>query len=80
VVAAAVAINLVLRALFAASSSSSSSRHADPAHNSATACTFHPDKPVFHDTIKYYPCCPKKQAYDWDSFLAIPGCQVGQHD
>ena len=53
---------------------------ADPADNAEGSCTYHPEKPVFHDTIKYYNCCPKQQAYDWDAFMKIPGCHTGKHD
>jgi hypothetical protein len=33
--------------------------------------------PVFHETAKYWACCPNKKAYDWDDFQNIPGCLVG---
>ena len=56
-------------------------KYYDPQSNTDnTACTYHPGKAVFHDTIKYYDCCPKNQAYDWDQFMALPGCQTGPHD
>jgi hypothetical protein len=40
-------------------------------------CTFHKLPPVFHETAKYWACCPNKKAYDWDDFQRIPGCQKG---
>lgn len=47
--------------------------------NHAEACRYHLGPPVFHDTRKWWGCCPDKRAYDWDEFVQIPGCQVGQH-
>lgn len=41
------------------------------------ACTYHRLPPVFHETAKYWACCPNKKAYDWDDFQRIPGCQTG---
>lgn len=52
----------------------------DPTQNNEGSCTYHPQNPVFHDTIKYYGCCPKTQAYDWDRFMKIAGCTKGKHD
>lgn len=40
-------------------------------------CTYHRLPPVFHETAKYWACCPNKKAYDWDDFQSIPGCQRG---
>jgi hypothetical protein len=40
-------------------------------------CTYHRLPPVFHETAKYWACCPNKKAYDWDDFRSIPGCQLG---
>jgi len=39
-----------------------------------TECRYHKKPPVFHETRKYWACCPDKVAWDWDSFTAIPGC------
>ena len=33
--------------------------------------------PVYHETAKYWACCPQKKAYDWDDFQNIPGCCTG---
>ena len=35
-------------------------------------------KPVFHDRRKVWPCCDRG-AFDFDEFLAIPGCKRGRH-
>jgi len=40
-------------------------------------CVHHKLPPVFHETAKYWACCPNKKAYDWDDFQKIPGCQTG---
>lgn len=40
-------------------------------------CIYHKSPPVFHETAKFWSCCPHKKAYDWDDFQAIPGCQTG---
>jgi len=37
-------------------------------------CRHHRSPPVFHETAKFWSCCPDKKAYDWDDFQAIPGC------
>jgi hypothetical protein len=36
--------------------------------------------PVFHDAIKLWSCCPDKKCYDFETFLAVPGCATGFHD
>jgi hypothetical protein len=40
-------------------------------------CIYHKSPPIFHETAKYWSCCPHKKAYDWEEFQAIPGCQEG---
>lgn len=40
-------------------------------------CCFHKMPPVFHETVKYWACCPSKKAYDWEDFQKIPGCETG---
>ncbi len=40
-------------------------------------CQYHKLPPVFHETAKYWACCPAKKAYDWEDFQNIPGCQTG---
>jgi CHORD len=37
-------------------------------------CTYHKAPPVFHETAKFWSCCPLKKAYDWEDFQNIPGC------
>ena len=39
-----------------------------------SACIYHKSPPVFHETAKFWSCCPQKKAYDWDDFQQIPGC------
>jgi hypothetical protein len=29
---------------------------------------------VFHETAKFWSCCPNKKVYDFDDFQNIPGC------
>lgn len=48
--------------------------------NVAAACTYHKGQPIFHDAVKMWSCCPGKKCYDFDEFLAVPGCAVGWHD
>ncbi len=44
------------------------------------ACSHHVGQPVFRDICKSWSCCPEKKTYDFDDFLAIPGCAKGIHD
>lgn len=48
--------------------------------NCETACVYHRGQPVFHDAVKIWSCCPDKKCYDFDEFLAVPGCALGFHD
>ena len=41
--------------------------------NQADSCCHHTGPPVFHDTTKYWSCCPDKKAYDFESFQEITG-------
>ena len=41
------------------------------AENNPNACTYHSKEPVFHDTVKYWSCCPANVSYDFDAFLNI---------
>lgn len=41
------------------------------------SCCYHASPPVFHETAKFWSCCPTKRAYDFDEFEQIPGCQTG---
>jgi len=40
-------------------------------------CCYHKSPPVFHETAKFWSCCPDKKAYDFDDFEKIPGCCNG---
>jgi hypothetical protein len=50
-----------------------------PDENDVTSCNHHSGPPVFHDTSKYWSCCPDKKAYDFESFQAILGCVTSPH-
>jgi hypothetical protein len=39
-----------------------------------TPCRYHKLPPVFHETAKFWSCCPNKKVYDFDDFQNIPGC------
>jgi hypothetical protein len=47
--------------------------------NHDEACCYHRLPPVFHETVKFWACCPDKKAYSWDNFMEIKGCQTGAH-
>ena len=40
-------------------------------------CRYHAKPPVFHETAKFWSCCPHRKAYDWETFQAVEGCQQG---
>eukprot|EP00540_Astrosyne_radiata_P018032 CAMPEP_0116846106 /NCGR_PEP_ID=MMETSP0418-20121206/13650_1 /TAXON_ID=1158023 /ORGANISM="Astrosyne radiata, Strain 13vi08-1A" /LENGTH=369 /DNA_ID=CAMNT_0004477315 /DNA_START=72 /DNA_END=1181 /DNA_ORIENTATION=+ len=40
-------------------------------------CVYHVAPPVFHETAKFWSCCPNRKAYDWNDFEAIEGCHRG---
>jgi len=40
-------------------------------------CQYHTGPPVFHETAKFWSCCPNKKAYDWEEFQSLPACQSG---
>jgi len=48
----------------------------DPADDKVP-CRYHMSPPIFHETAKWWSCCNDKKAYDWDSFMRIPGCEEG---
>ena len=50
-----------------------------PEDNHAKACTYHKGTPVFHETLKWWGCCPNSKKMDFDDFLAVPGCASGPH-
>jgi len=37
-------------------------------------CTHHKAPPIFHETAKWWSCCPDRKAYEFDEFMRIPGC------
>jgi hypothetical protein len=37
-------------------------------------CVHHKAAPIFHETAKWWSCCPDNKAYDFDDFMRIPGC------
>ncbi|XP_054165944.1 cysteine and histidine-rich domain-containing protein morgana-like [Oppia nitens] len=40
-----------------------------------TECVYHSGKCIFHETLKYWTCCPHKKFTDFDDFEAFTGCQ-----
>jgi len=42
-------------------------------------CVYHTEAPVFHEGAKKWVCCGATK-YDFDDFLAVPGCAVGKHE
>jgi len=46
--------------------------------NTDIACRFHPDNVLFHEGLKGWKCCTKRET-DFDDALKIPGCAVGRH-
>jgi len=49
------------------------------AENHASACRHHTKAPLFHEGSKQWPCCGVKK-WDFDDFLAVPGCTIGPHE
>lgn len=50
------------------------------ADNHSRACLHHAGSAVFHDAAKFWSCCPDKKKFDFEAFLAVPGCRRGCHD
>ena len=42
-------------------------------------CVYHLEAPVFHEGAKKWVCCGVSK-YDFDDFLAVPGCKRGMHE
>eukprot|EP00041_Stephanoeca_diplocostata_P011033 m.179189 g.179189 ORF g.179189 m.179189 type:complete len:298 (-) comp18386_c0_seq2:664-1557(-) len=38
-------------------------------------CRYCPGEPVFHEGYKYWSCCDKRKTFDFEEFLAFPGCE-----
>lgn len=51
----------------------------DPNNNPEGSCCYHRLPPVFHETAKFWACCPEKKCYSWDSFMKVKGCMTGRH-
>ena len=51
----------------------------DPTANHSEACSYHKLPPVFHETVKFWACCPEKKCYSWDAFMGVKGCELGEH-
>ena len=51
----------------------------DEADKHDQACCHHTDPPIFHDTRKWWGCCPEVKVFEFDELLAIPGCMKGRH-
>jgi hypothetical protein len=49
------------------------------ADNHDGICVHHTEAPVFHEGAKKWTCCGATK-YDFDDFLAVPGCAVGRHE
>lgn len=52
-------------------------RNRFPKNGPFPECRYHRAPPVFHETAKFWSCCPQKKAYDWEDFQNIPGCMTG---
>lgn len=48
--------------------------------NSPNSCSYHAKNPVFHDGGKHWACCPSQVKYEFEDFIAVPGCCMGYHD
>ena len=48
-------------------------------HHPNQACCYHPGAPIFHEGSKQWPCCGVKK-WDFDDFMAVPGCVVAMHE
>lgn len=49
------------------------------AENFEGACRYHRLPPVFHETAKFWACCPDQKCYDWEDFMKVKGCMTGKH-
>ena len=55
-----------------------SCRHHPQPPGPTQACRHHPGAPIFHEGSKRWPCCGVKK-WDFDDFMAVPGCVVAEH-
>merc|ERR1711871_2422 len=51
----------------------------DPALNTDTSCCHHQSPPIFHDTRKWWSCCPETKVYSFEELMEIPGCITSAH-
>jgi hypothetical protein len=51
--------------------------HRFPKGGPYPSCNYHSGPPVFHETAKFWSCCPNKKAFDWEEFQSLPACQSG---
>lgn len=49
------------------------------AENVEGICRYHRLPPVFHETAKFWACCPDQKCYDWEDFMKVKGCMSGMH-
>ena len=48
--------------------------------NGPETCQHHSGEAIFHDLKKYWSCCSSaRPCHDWDAFMLIPTCVVGEH-
>ena len=48
-------------------------------HPSHVDRSYHKLPPVFHETAKFWACCPDKKCYDWDSFMGVKVSSLALH-
>ena len=51
----------------------------DEGDNHEGVCRHHVLPPTFHDTRKWWDCCPDVKVFEFDELLCVPGCQLGKH-
>jgi hypothetical protein len=49
------------------------------AENAEGVCVYHSEAPLFHEGAKKWVCCGCTK-YDFDDFIAVPGCARGRHE
>lgn len=49
------------------------------AENGPHACIYHKQAPIFHEGSKKWACCGVSR-WDFDEFIAVPGCARGEHE
>jgi len=51
----------------------------DENDNKEGSCRHHVEPPMFHDTRKWWTCCPDVKVFEFDELMCIPGCVLGKH-